>query len=126
MNEGHISDSLLYHSSLLVGNMPPTIFIVVLMTLYFVFSIFIASTSGMAVVTMPILGSLALMLGVQGNDTVNAYLFGLGVMNLISPTGMLLPSLALVNISFKSWLKFVTPLIIILFVVCALFLVITV
>ena len=75
---------------------------------------------------MPILGSLALMLGVQGNDTVNAYLFGLGVMNLISPTGMLLPSLALVNISFKSWFKFVTPLIIILFVVFALFLVITV
>jgi uncharacterized ion transporter superfamily protein YfcC len=126
MNEGNISDSLLYHSSLLVGNMPPALFIVMLMTLYLVFTIFIASTSGMAVVTMPILGSLALMLGIQGNDTVNAYLFGLGVMNLISPTGMLLPSLALVNVSFKSWLKFITPLLIILYVVCALFLVATV
>jgi uncharacterized ion transporter superfamily protein YfcC len=126
MNEGNISDSLLYHSSLLVGNMPPALFIVMLMTLYLVFCIFIASTSGMAVVTMPILGSLALMLGIQGNDTVNAYLFGLGVMNLISPTGMLLPSLALVNVSFKSWLKFITPLLIILYVVCALFLIATV
>ena len=126
MNEGHISDSLLYHSSLLVGNMPPALFIVMLMTLYFVFTIFIASTSGMAVVTMPILGSLALMLGIQGNDTVNAYLFGLGIMNLISPTGLLLPSLALVNVSYKSWLKFITPLLIILFIVCAVFLVVTV
>ncbi len=126
MNEGHISDSLLYHSSLIVGSMPPALFIVMLMTLYFVFTIFIASTSGMAVVTMPILGSLALMLGIQGNDTVNAYLFGLGIMNLISPTGLLLPSLALVNVSYKSWLKFIAPLLIILFIVCAVFLVVTV
>lgn len=126
MNEGHISDSLLYHSSLLVADMPPTLFIVMLMTLYLVLSIFIASTSGMAVVTMPILGSLALMLGIQGNDTVNAYLFGLGVMNLISPTGMLLPSLALVNVSYKAWFKFITPLLIILYIVCALFLIVTV
>jgi uncharacterized ion transporter superfamily protein YfcC len=59
--------------------MSPALFIVMLMTLYLVFTIFIASTSGMAVVTMPILGSLALMLGIQGNDTVNAYLFGLAL-----------------------------------------------
>lgn len=126
MNEGHISDSLLYHSSLLVGNMPPALFIVMLMTLYLLFTIFIASTSGMAVVTMPILGSLALMLGIPGNDTVNAYLFGLGIMNLISPTGLLLPSLALVNVSYKSWLKFISPLLVILYIICAVFLVISV
>jgi uncharacterized ion transporter superfamily protein YfcC len=125
MNEGTISDSLLYHSSLLVGDMPPMLFLVVLMTLFLVFTIFIASTSGMAVVTMPILGSLALMLGIAGNHTVNAYLFGLGIMNLISPTGMLLPSLALVNVSFRSWLKFITPLLVILYIVCAIFLVVT-
>ncbi|HUQ67111.1 MAG TPA: hypothetical protein VM101_13200 [Flavitalea sp.] len=125
MNEGNISDSLLYHSSMLVGSLPPALFIVVLMTLYLVFTVFIASTSGMAVVTMPILGSLALMLGVPGHDTVNAYLFGLGIMNLISPTGLLLPSLALVNVSFGSWLKFITPLLIILYIVCAVFLVIS-
>ena len=126
MNEGNISDSLLYQSSLLVGDMPPALFIVMLMTLYLVFTIFIASTSGMAVVTMPILGSLALMLGIPGNDTVNAYLFGLGIMNLISPTGLLLPSLALVNVSYSSWLKFITPLLLMLYIVCAAFLVLSV
>jgi uncharacterized ion transporter superfamily protein YfcC len=125
MNEGHISDTLLYHSTMLVGNMPPALFIIMLMTLYLVFTIFIASTSGMAVVTMPILGSLAFMLGVPGHTTVNAYLFGLGIMNLISPTGLLLPSLALVNVSFRSWLKFITPLLIILYIVCAVFLIIS-
>ena len=80
----------------------------------------------MAVVTMPILGSLALMLGIPGNDTVNAYLFGLGIMNLISPTGLLLPSLALVNVSYSSWLKFITPLLLMLYIVCAAFLVLSV
>ena len=126
MNEGHISDTLLYQSSLLVGNMPPAMFIVMLMSLYLVFTIFIASTSGMAVITMPILGALAMMIGIQGKDTVNAYLFGLGIMNLISPVGLLLPSLALVNVSYSSWLKFVTPLLVILYVICGIFLVISV
>ncbi len=107
LNEGKISDSILYYSSQMVAGMPPGLFIVMLLLLYLVFTIFISSTSGMAVVTMPIIGSLAVVISIQGKDIVNAYLYGMGIMNIISPTGLILPSLALVNVSYKAWLKFI-------------------
>lgn len=124
LNEGKISDSILYYSTQMVAGMPPELFIVMLLILYLVFTIFISSTSGMAVVTMPIIGSLAVVIGIQGKDIVNAYLYGMGIMNIISPTGLILPFLALVNVSYKTWLKFVYPLLFILFIICAVFLLI--
>lgn len=123
LNDGKISDSIIFYSSQMVAGMPPGLFIVMLLLLYMVFTIFISSTSGMAVVTMPIIGSLAVVIGIQGKDIVNAYLYGMGIMNIISPTGLILPSLALVNVSYKAWLKFVFPLMLMLTLICALFLI---
>lgn len=124
LNEGHISDSILFYSAKLVSGMPPTIFIVVLLILYMVFTLFIASSSGMAVLTMPIIGGLAVIVNVPGREIVNTYLFGMGIMGFLTPTGLILPSLTLVNVSLKAWWKFIYPLLIILFIVCSLFLIV--
>ena len=124
LNDGHISDSILYYSAKLVGNMPPAIFIVMLLALFMLFTLFISSSSGMAVLTMPIMGALAIMVHVPGREIVNTYLFGMGIMGFITPTGLILPSLALVNVSLKAWLRFILPLLIMLFILCALFLII--
>ena len=120
LNEGHISDSILFYSANLAGSLPPVLFIVVLLCLYMVFTLFIASSSGMAVLTMPIMGALAVLVNVPGREIVNAYLFGMGLMGLVTPTGLILPSLALVHVSFKSWWRFIYPLLIILFIICAI------
>ena len=124
LNEGNITDTILFYSSSAISTMPASIFIVMLLIIFMVFTLFISSSSGMAVVTMPILGSLAVVAGVPGREIVNSYLFGMGIMGLIAPTGLILPSLALVNVSLKTWFKFIWPLMLILFIVCALFLVI--
>ena len=124
LNNGHISDSILFYSAKLVSVMPPSIFIVVLLMLFMVFTLFIASSSGMAVLTMPIIGGLAVIVNVPGREIVNTYLFGMGIMGFMTPTGLILPSLALVNVSLKAWWKFIYPLLIMLFIVCAIFLVI--
>jgi len=124
LNEGYISDTIVYYSSEAIRHMPSSLFIVLLLLLFIVFTLFISSSSGMAVVTMPIMGSLAIMAGVPGREIVNAYLFGMGIMGFITPTGMMLPSLALVNVSIKAWIRFIYPLMIILFIICALFLII--
>ena len=71
----------------------------------------------MAVVTMPIIGSLASVIGVNGESVVNAYLIGMGLMSFITPTGLILPSLAMVNLNYKQWLKFSLPLVIILTII---------
>jgi uncharacterized ion transporter superfamily protein YfcC len=123
LNDGHISDSILFYSSKLVGSMPPALFIVVLLGLYLLFTLFISSSSGMAVLTMPIIGALAIMANVPGREIVNAYLFGMGIMGFITPTGLILPSLALVNVSLKAWWQFIYPLLIILMLLSAIFLI---
>jgi uncharacterized ion transporter superfamily protein YfcC len=124
LNNGHISDSVLYYSAQLVSGMPPSLFIIVLLVLFIIFTLFISSSSGMAVLTMPIIGGLAVIVGVPGREIVNTYLFGMGIMGFMTPTGLILPSLALVNVSLKAWWKFIYPLLIILFILCTIFLII--
>jgi uncharacterized ion transporter superfamily protein YfcC len=120
LNEGNISDSLLYYTSNLIGTLPPALFIIILLGLFIFLTLFISSSSGMAVLTMPILGALALIIHVPGREIVNSYLYGMGIMGFITPTGLFLPSLAMVNVSAKTWFKFITPFLVILFFLCAI------
>jgi len=124
LDGGSISDTIVYQASQLISGMPSGVFVVLLLLMFCVFTLFISSSSGMAVVTMPIIGALATAAHVPGREIVNSYLFGMGIMGFLTPTGLLLPSLALVGISVKSWIKFIWPLLAILFVVCALFLIV--
>jgi len=118
LNEGHISDSILYYAANMVQGMEPAFFILGLLLFYIIFSLFIQSSSGMAVLTMPIIGALAILVNVPGREIVNSYMYGMCLMSFLAPTGLILPSLAMVNISLKTWVKFIMPLLVILLIVC--------
>ena len=120
LTEGHISDSILFFASNLVHGLQPAVFIMLLLLFYIIFSLFIQSSSGMAVLTMPIIGALAILVNIPGREIVNAYMFGMGVMSFVAPTGLVLPALAMVNVSYKAWLKFIFPLLAVIFVVCVI------
>ena len=124
LNEGHVSDSILYYTANMVQGIQPAFFILMLLAFYIVFSIFIQSTSGMAVLTMPIIGALAILVNVPGREIVNSYMYGMCLMSFLAPTGLILPSLAMVNISLKTWFKFIMPLLILLTIICMVALVI--
>jgi uncharacterized ion transporter superfamily protein YfcC len=124
LNEGNISDSILFYAANSVGHLPPAIFILIMLCLFLVLSIFISSSSAMALLTMPILGGLAVIVGIPGREIVNSYLYGMGIMGFLAPTGILLPSLALSNVSYTAWWRFIRPFLIFLLVLCSLFLVI--
>jgi uncharacterized ion transporter superfamily protein YfcC len=124
LTDGHVSDSILFYAANVVQDMPPALFILLLMLFYFFFSLFISSTSGMAVLTMPIIGALAIIVNIPGREIINSYMYGMNIMQFIAPTGMVLPSLALVNVSLKAWMNFITPLLAMLFVLCAAFLIV--
>ncbi|MFT3680541.1 MAG: hypothetical protein QM791_09735 [Ferruginibacter sp.] len=113
LNEGHVSDSILYYTASMVQGIQPVFFILLLLLFYIVFSIFIQSSSGMAVLTMPIIGALAILINVPGREVINAYMYGMCLMSFIAPTGLILPSLAMVNISLKTWFKFIMPLLLV-------------
>jgi uncharacterized ion transporter superfamily protein YfcC len=124
LNEGLVSDSILFYTANLVQGIQPALFIILLLLFYIVFSLFIQSTSGMAVLTMPIIGALAIIVNIPGREIVNSYMYGMSIMGFVAPTGLILPSLAMVNVSFKTWLKFVTPLLIMITIICMIALVI--
>lgn len=114
LSEGQISDTLLFYAANGVESMSGLFFLPVLMLIFALLTLFISSSSGLAVVTMPIMGSLAPIVGVPAEEIVNAYLFGFGLMTFITPTGLILPSLAMVNVKYNVWLKFIWPLLVIL------------
>lgn len=122
MNNGQISDTILQSASNLVADMPGVAFLAVLFLIFFGLTFFVSSSSGLAVLTMPIMGPLARVVNVPVEQVVNAYLTGFGVMTFITPTGLILPSLVMVDVSFGTWLKFITPLLLILSAVSIAFL----
>lgn len=124
LNDGNVSDSILYYTSQAIQGVHPAVFILMLLVFYFVFSLFIQSSSGMAVLTMPIIGALAVIVNVPGREIVNSYLYGMCIMSFVAPTGLVLPSLTLVNVSLKTWLRFINPFLVMLTLICALFLVV--
>lgn len=123
LNDGHVSDSILFYASNAVQGMPAVLFVLLLMVFYFFFSLFISSSSGMAVLTMPIIGALAVIINIPGREVINSYMYGMNIMQFIAPTGLILPSIALVNVSLKAWIRFINPLLVMLFILCAAFLV---
>ena len=41
---------------------------------------------------------------------MKAYCYGLGLISFLAPTGLLLPSLAMVDVRFDKWIRFIWPL----------------
>ncbi|MEL7003600.1 MAG: YfcC family protein [Bacteroidota bacterium] len=114
MNEGRISDTILFYATDLVEGTSGIVFLPALMIVFFVLTLFISSSSGLAVVSMPIMSALAPVVGVPTEEIINAYLFGFGLMTFITPAGLILPSLAMVNVDYSTWIKFIWPLMVIL------------
>lgn len=90
---------------------------------YFGLSFLIPSTSGMATVSMPIMGPLAAELGFAPEVMVMIFSAAIGVVNLFTPTsGAIMGGLALAKIEWTTWVKFALKLIVVLSVVCAVIL----
>ncbi|ALJ03655.1 hypothetical protein APS56_00165 [Pseudalgibacter alginicilyticus] len=126
MDDGLISDTMLYYASNITAGMNKGVFINALLYIYGGLSFFIPSSSGMAVLTMPIMAPLGDSVGVSREFVVYAYQYGMGLFAFISPTGLILASLAIVKVGYDKWLKFVMPLVIILLAFTMLFLTLSV
>ncbi|MDP7151813.1 MAG: YfcC family protein, partial [Paracoccaceae bacterium] len=80
-------------------------------------SFFVPSSSGLAVLSMPILAPLADFAGVGRDLVVTAYQSANGLVNLINPTfAVVIGGLAIGRISYDRWLVFIWPLLLILLI----------
>lgn len=110
MDNGLISDSILYYSSNAVAGMNSSIFMIVMLLIFIILGFFIPSSSGLAVLSMPIMAPLADAVGLPRDVIVSAYQYGQGLIAFITPTGLVLATLAMVDVTYDKWLKFIMPL----------------
>lgn len=116
MENGMISDTLLFYSSNVVAEMGKGLFSIVMLLIFAFLGIFIPSTSGLAVLSMPILAPLADTVGLSRAVVVDAFSWGQGVILFITPTGLIFVVLQIVGIPYNKWLKFVMPLMVIIII----------
>lgn len=110
MDNGMISDTLLFYTSSIIENMNRGIFAVVQMIMFSILGFFIPSSSGLATLSMPIMAPLADTVGLSRDIVVTAYNWGQGWMSFITPTGLILATLEMVDVTYNKWLKFILPL----------------
>lgn len=122
MDDGMISDTLLFYTSSVIKNMNKGIFAVVQMILFSILGFFIPSSSGLATLSMPIMAPLADVVNISRATVVTAYNWGQGWMSFITPTGLILATLEMVGVTYDKWLKFILPLMGIIGVFAALML----
>ena len=105
-----------------VIGMSPYLFVIMMYFIYIILGFFINSSSGLAMLSIPIMAPLADSVGLPREVVITAYMFGQGTMGFITPTGLVLVVLELVHVNYDKYIKLVTPLLGILVVFSIVFL----
>ncbi|EIQ82710.1 UNVERIFIED_CONTAM: YfcC family protein [Streptococcus canis] len=111
LNQGLISDTMLFAASKVASHVSGPIFIIVMMMIYFFLGFVVPSSSGLAVLSMPILAPLADTVGIPRYIVVMAYQFGQYAMLFLAPTGLVMATLQMLDMKYSHWLKFVWPVV---------------
>ncbi len=118
MDAGNMTDTILFWAEGAVSGLPAVGFINTMFGLEVLLSFFVPSSSGLAVLTMPIMAPLADFAGVPRDLVVTAYQSASGLVNLINPTfAVVMGGLALGRVPYERWLRFMWPLLVILTVI---------
>lgn len=115
MEQGMIADTILHSAESSLGGLPQLAFIHVMFWIEAGMSFFVPSSSGLAVLSMPILAPLGDFASVGRDLVVTAYQSANGLVNLINPTfAVVIGGLAIGRVSYDRWLVFIWPLLLIL------------
>ena len=115
MEQGLIADTILHASAQALGDLSSVAFISTMFAIEVGMSFFVPSSSGLAVLSMPILAPLADFAGVGRDLVVTAYQSANGLVNLINPTfAVVIGGLAIGRVSYDRWIVFIWPLLLIL------------
>ncbi|UNK52829.1 YfcC family protein [Rahnella aceris] len=111
MDNGMITHTILHSAEGIVSGLSSVIFINAMFLLEVVLSFLVPSSSGLAVMTMPIMAPLADFAHVGRELVVTAYQSASGLVNLVTPTSaVVMGGLAIARVPYVRWLKWVAPL----------------
>ena len=106
MGVTYLDNYIIYNSADLLSNLPELAFVPLNYLLHVVLSILVPSSSGLAVLSTPIMGGLASTLGYNVEVTIMTFVSANGLVNLITPTcGAIMGGLALAKVEYTTWFK---------------------
>ncbi len=110
MEHGLIIDTVLYWSSMAIKGFSSIVCINIIYLVHIVLSFLIPSTSGLAAISMPIMGPLATFKGIPKDLVVTAYMAASGIVNFVTPTSaIVMGGLVIAKFSYAKYLKFIIP-----------------
>lgn len=106
MGVTYLDNYIIYNAADLLSNLPELAFVPLNYLLHVVLSILVPSSSGLAVLSTPIMGGLASTLGYNVEVTIMTFVSANGLVNLITPTcGAIMGGLALAKVEYTTWFK---------------------
>ena len=123
MDGGQITDTVLYWGERALAGTGSVAFILLVYLIYIPLSILIPSSSGLATLSVPILAPLGEFAGIGGSLIVTAFQSASGLVNIVTPTAaVVMGGLALGDVPYDRWVRFVWKLILIFFLLTIAFL----
>ena len=120
LEEGRIVDSIVHGLFTPVAELPVTLSALAMAAAHAVVHVPVPSTSGQAVLTLPLLVPLSDLIGLSRQVTVLAYQYGAGLCELLTPTnGALMAMLAACGVRYDDWIRFAGPVLAVLALLAA-------
>jgi len=127
LQNGQVIDTLLHGASSLMSGMGKYGSLSIMYVIQTMINLILPSGSAKAALTMPIMSQFSDLIDISRQATVMAYQLGDGFTNMITPTsGVLMGVLGIAKIPFDKWVKWVWPLILMLFILGFLLLIPTI
>jgi len=119
-----VLNTILYYAGEVIGDLPQTMSALLMFFFQSVFNFFIASGSGQAALTMPLMAPLSDLVGVTRQVAVLAFQLGDGLTNIIIPTSAaLIGCLGVAKIDWLEWARFIFKFLMLLMTIASLFIV---
>lgn len=114
MNATHMDFWILDKSAQLLSGVPALVFIPLAYIIYLILSFLVPSTSGLAGLSIPVMGPLAAELGFNPTIMIMVFSAACGVINYFTPTsGVVMGGVAASRVEYSTYLKFVWKFLII-------------
>lgn len=125
LTDAMVMDTIIMYLARFVVVLPSQIASVGILIVTTLFNGVIASGSGKAVIALPIMLPLADITEVTRQTTILAYQLGDGITNILWPaSGYFMAALAIGQISYRKWIKWALPLLVIWLIIAAIIVVV--
>lgn len=119
MDKGVITDTIVFWLEQALATVPPAFSAIAMFWEQAVFNALIPGATALTILTMPILSPLGSLLDVSQQAIVSANAWGGQLTDIFFPTsGFFIATLVIGKVQYTAWLRFYTPLLLVLGAVC--------